>query len=340
MKMKAALLKEIGKPLVFEEVDIPELDHGEVLIRVKVVGMCGTDIDIIDGHMPPRTMPWIPGHEVAGIVERVHPEVTLVKKGDRVVAGWLAWTCGYCSYCVTGRENLCGNVLARGFTTDGVFSEFVKAAATHVLKMPDNVSFEQAVVACCSVATSCHALSLADFSKPGTLLLVSGVGGVGIYAIQIAKSLGARVLAVSRTEERLKIAKEFGADYVVSPVTANPAEYTQKELGGADIALVLAPSGKAADQAFRALKRGGTLVIVGTPWESMSISLREWIRMAVKAVGSQTWTREDLRLAMNLVSDGTVRPRIERHRFDEINEVVTRFRDGKIMAAKAVMLFD
>lgn len=337
-RMKAALLKEFGKPLAIEEVDTPKPGHGEVLIRVKAAGLCGTDVDIIDGHLSPPTMPLIPCHEIAGVVEEIGPAVKEVKEGDRVVLSWVGWTCGYCDYCQKGIENICVNVVNPGFTADGGFAEFVKASATHVLKIPDNVSFEEAACATCAVVTSYHALRYAYFPKLGDLLLISGPGGVGINAIQIAKSLGAKVVAVSRSEAKLTIAKELGADYVVSPLTSDPVRYIQ-DLGGADAALLFAPSGKAAEQAYYALKPGGTLVFITTTPEHISVPVLDWASREIRAVGSWAWTRQDLRGAMDLISRGEVRPRIEKYKFDEVNEVITKFREGKIIAARAIMVF-
>ena len=336
--MKAALLKEFGKPLVIEEVETPKPGYGEVLMRVRAAGLCGTDVDIIDGHLKPPKMPMVPCHEIAGVVEETGPEVRAVNKGDRVVLSWVGWTCGYCDYCQGGRENMCINVVNPGFTADGGFAEFVKAAATHVVKIPDNVSFEEAACATCAVVTSYHALRYAGFPKLGDLVLISGPGGVGSNAIQIAKSLGAKVVAVSKSEAKLKIAEELGADYIVSPATTDPVRYIQ-DLGGADAAILFAPSGKAAEQAYYSLKPAGKLVFITTTPEKISVPILDWASREIMAVGSWAWTRQDLRSAMELISRGTVKPRIEKHKFDEINDVITKFREGKIIAARAIMVF-
>lgn len=336
--MKAAILREISKPLVIEEVPEPKLSYGEVLVRVKAVGICHSDLEIIDGKIPlPKPLPHILGHEIAGVVESVGDGVTHLRPGDRVALSWLWWTCGRCRYCLVGRENICENQLNTGYSVDGGYAEFVKAPATHLIKIPDNVPFPEATSATDAVATPYRALTFASRVYPGDLIAIFGIGGLGHNAVQIAKILGAKVVAVDVLDSKLEFAKELGADYVVNASREDPVKYI-KDLGGADIALPTVESVKAMRQAYESLRAGGTLVLIGLPVGELSLPVIDWVLKDIKVVGNIGFTRGDIIQSLKLVSDGKVKPRVELFKFEEVNEAIEKLRKGEVRG-RAVLTF-
>lgn len=336
--MKAALLRELNKPLSIEEVPDPKPGYGEVVIRVKAVGVCHSDLEIIEGKIPlPKELPHILGHEIAGVVESVGEGVKDLNVGDRVALSWLWWTCGKCRFCLVGRENICPNQLNTGYSVNGGYAELVKAPATHVLKIPDNVPFPEATSATDAVATPYRALTYASRVEPGDLVAVFGIGGLGLNAVQIAKALGAKVVAVDILETKLALAKNVGADYTVNASVENPVEYIKK-LGGADVAVTPVESLKAMRQAFESLRPGATLVLLGLPTGELSLPVIEWILKDIKVVGNIGFTRYDIMKSLNLVSEGKVKPLVQTFKFEAVNEAIEKLKKGEV-AGRAVLVF-
>ncbi len=335
--MKAALLREFQKPLVIEEVPDPVPGYGEAVIRVRAAGICYSDLEIIDGKVAPPRLPLILGHEVAGVVEEVGDGVKHLSPGDRVALSWLWYTCGRCRYCLVGRENICENQLNTGFSVDGGYAELVKAPATHLLKIPDNVPFPEATSATDAVATPYRALTFASRVMPGDLVSVFGIGGLGHNAVQIAKALGARVVAVDILESKLEFAKDVGADYLVNASKEDPVKYI-KDLGGADVAVPTVESLKAMRQAYESLRAGGTLVLIGLPVGELSLPVIDWILRDIKVVGNIGFTRSDIIRSLELVAAGKVRPRVELFKFEEVNAAVEKLRKGEVRG-RAVLTF-
>ncbi len=336
--MKAAVFKEPKKPLSIEEVPTPKPGYGEVLIRVKAVGVCHSDLHIVDGEIPVPKMPLIPGHEIAGVIEEVGEGVKDLKPGDRVALSWLWWTCGKCKYCLTFRENLCPNQINTGYSIDGGYAEFVKAPATHVLKIPDAVPDPEATSCTDAVATPLRALTYASRVLPGDLVAVFGIGGLGLNAVQVAKALGARVVAVDLLERKLELARKFGADYTLNPSKDDPVKYIN-DLGGADVAVTPVTSIKAMRQAYEAVKPGGTLVLIGLPQGELPIPVIDCILKGKAIVGNIGFTRYEIIRSFELVAMGKVKPLVKTFKFEEVNEVMVKLRKGEI-EGRAVLIFE
>lgn len=337
MSLKAAVLREFQKPLTIEEVPDPVPGYGEVVIKVQAVGICHSDLEIIEGKLTPPKLPLILGHEVAGIIEKVGEGVTHVKPGDRVALSWLWWTCGSCRYCQIGRENICERQLNTGYSVDGGYAEFVKAPATHVIKIPDNVPFPEATSATDAVATPYRALTFASRVMPGDIVAVFGAGGLGLNAIQIARILGAKVVAVDILESKLELAKDVGANYVVNASKEDPIKYI-RDLGGADVALTPVESITAMRQAYESLRRGGTLVLIGLPVGELSLPVIPWVLNEIKIVGTLGFTRYDIVKSLELISAGLVKPRVELFKFEDVNVAIEKLKKGEVKG-RAVLVF-
>jgi len=219
--MKAAVLHEFKKPLVFEDVPRPVLDASEVLIQTEACGVCHSDLHVADGDWPQFTSitkrPLILGHEIAGRIVERGAEVHELELGDRVGMPWIYWTCGECEFCREGNENLCVKQKITGVTVDGGFAEFVKAPASHAIRIPDGLPAVDAAPLFCAGVTVYRALRQARIS-PGQRLAIFGIGGLGHLAIQIARELGAEVTAVDVSWDKLRLAESLGATEASMPL--------------------------------------------------------------------------------------------------------------------------
>lgn len=338
---KAAIFREAKKPLSIEEIEFPDPKPGEVLIKVRAVGVCHTDLATIDGEFPPPPlMPTVLGHEIAGEIYSVGEGVRDLKVGDRVVLSWLWFTCGKCRYCIRGDEQLCENLIETGRHVYGGYAEYVLAKASHVLKIPPNVPFEYAPAATDAIATPFKGLRVAN-AKEGDVVVVWGVGALGFNAIQVAKAKGCSVIAVGRSEFKLQKAKELGADYVVNSAKEDPVKAIKEYSGGgADIVLQLVPTDvKTYEQAFYALRRGGTLVLLGYPPGKLCLPVIEWGLDEKKVIASLAFTRYDISESLRLLAQGKVKPVITTYKgLESINQALNDLREGKVLGRPVILM--
>ena len=330
--MKAAVLHEFKKPLAFEDVPRPALEVGDVLIRVEACGVCHSDLHVADGDWPQFTSitkkPLILGHEIAGRVVEKGSAVTQLQIGDRVGVPWIYWTCGECEFCLQGDENLCVKQKITGVTVDGGFAEFLKAPANHAVKIPEGLSSIEAAPLFCAGVTVYRALKQAGIT-PGQRLAIFGIGGLGHFAVQIGRELGAEITAVDITEEKLALAKSLGAGNVLNAASANVTKELRGK-GGVHLALVTSAAKAAYDQAFSCLRPTGTLLAVGLPSENICfppilMAARE-VRIRASAVG----TRQDVRAVLAMASAGKLRGHATARPLDHANEVLNQLRRGQV----------
>ena len=241
--MKAAVLREIGKPVTIEEVATPSPGAGEVLIRVEACGVCHSDLHLADGDWdllrPITKVPLILGHEVAGTVAALGEGVTQLKVGDRVGVPWIFWTCGECEFCREERETLCVKQKITGCTVDGGFAEYLVAPATHAAWLPASLSAVEAAPLMCAGITTYNALRNSG-ARAGDTVAVQGSGGLGHLGIQFAAKMGFRTVAVSSGSDKEELARQLGAHEYVDTNKVSAGEGLQK-LGGADYVLATAP---------------------------------------------------------------------------------------------------
>lgn len=335
--MKAAVVHDFTKPLTIDEVPRPEPGPGEVVVRIETSGLCHTDIHAAHGDWPVKpTTPFIPGHEGVGIVTALGAGVTEVATGDRVALPWLGYACGTCEYCVTGWETLCERQRNTGYSIDGGYAEYAKASAAYVAKVPDGVDPLDAAPLTCAGVTTYKAVKLSG-ARPASLVAIFGIGGLGHLALQYAKVFGATVVAVDVVEDKLQLAKELGADYTVNALTEDPVAAI-KALGGAHAAISVAVAPKAFEQAYRSLRRGGTLVFVALPADNhVQLPIFETVLNGITVVGSIVGTRADLAEVFRLHAQGRTRVVRETRRLDEVNECFEEVEKGQV---KARLVFD
>ena len=330
--MKAAVVHDFRKPLQIDDVPIPEPSHGEVLIKVETSGLCHTDIHAAHGDWPVKPHPpFIPGHESVGLVERVGPGVHGVAEGDRVAVPWLGYACGACEYCASGRETLCPNQQMTGYTVNGGWGEYVKANAAFVGHVPDGVDLLDAAPLTCAGVTTYKAVKVSG-ARSSDLVAVYGIGGLGHLALQYARITGASVAAVDLIDSKLALASKLGAEYTFNSKHEDPVEGIQA-LGGADVAIAVAVSPVAFEQAFKSLKRGGTLVFVALPADNyMQLPIFETVLQGITVVGSIVGTRVDLAETFQLHAEGRTKVERESRKLEQVNESIDQVESGQVDA--------
>jgi len=330
--MKAAIVRDFGKPLSLEDVPKPDPGPGEVLVRIETSGLCHTDIHAAHGDWPVKpSPPFIPGHEGVGIVERLGPGVTEVALGDRVALPWLGYACGACEYCTTGWETLCEKQQNTGYSVDGGYAEYATAAAKYVAKVPAGVEPLDAAPLTCAGVTTYKAVKVSG-ARPASLVAIFGIGGLGHLAVQYAKVFGASVVAVDIVDEKLELARELGADYTVNAKEEDPVEAI-KALGGADAAISVAVAPKAFEQAYGSLRRGGKLVFVALPADNhVELPIFETVLNGITIIGSIVGTRSDLAEVFRLHALGRTRVVRETRKLDEVNECFEEVEKGQVQA--------
>jgi alcohol dehydrogenase, propanol-preferring len=330
--MKAAVVSSFTAPLQIQQREIPEPAAGQVLVRLEACGLCHTDIHAAHGDWPVKPgLPFVPGHEGVGIVEKLGAGVTNRAIGERVAIPWLGYACGECRYCIDGRETLCEQQHNSGYSVDGGFAEYAVASAKHVVTVPDGVSSLDAAPLTCAGVTTYKALKVAGII-PTERVAIFGIGGLGHLAVQYAHIMGGSVIAVDIENPKLELARELGAEHLVNAAEVDPVAAIQ-ELGGADVALVLAASPRVFEQAFSSLSRGGRLICVALPKdEKMSLSIFETVLKGISIIGSIVGTRQDLTEVFALHAAGRTKIIAEGRTLEQVNDAMDEVLSGKILA--------
>jgi propanol-preferring alcohol dehydrogenase len=329
--MKAAVVRAFGDALAIEELPIPIPRTGEVLVKIMASGVCHTDLHAADGDWPIKpSLPFVPGHEGAGIVAALGPGVKHLKEGDPVGIAWLHDACGTCEFCVSGWETLCPSQRNSGYGVNGTFAEYAIGSAAYVGRLPDRPDFSAIAPILCAGVTTYKGIKEADV-KPGEWLVISGVGGLGHVAVQYAKAMGLHVVAVDVTDEKLALARSLGADIAVNGRDPDVVAKVLKETdGGAHGVLVTAVSVPAFGQAINMARRKGTVSLVGLPPGDFPTPIFDVVLKRITVRGSIVGTRKDLAEALAFAAEGKVRAHFHRAALDEVNEVFDALKLGKV----------
>jgi alcohol dehydrogenase, propanol-preferring len=329
--MKAAVVRDFGKPLVIEDVPVPAPGPGEILVKVKACGVCHTDLHAASGDWPVKPAPpFIPGHEAAGIVAALGAGVTDLKLGDAVGVAWLHDACMRCEYCETGWETLCEHQHNTGYSVNGGFAEYVVASAAFAARLPANVDFGAIAPILCAGVTTYKGLKETE-ARPGEWVVISGVGGLGHVAIQYAKAMGLKVIGLDVARDKLTLAREAGADGAINALASDAVDQVlQATGGGAHGILVTAVSTPAFAQALRMVRRKGTVSLVGLPPGEFPTPIFDVVLKRITVRGSIVGTRRDLDEAISFGADGKVKAEITRAPLTDINAIFDRMKSGKI----------
>lgn len=321
--MRAALLTAFNRPFEVVERPRPRPGPGQVLVRVAACGVCGSDRFLQQGGFS-SPLPLVPGHEAAGTVAELGDGVEGLAPGDKVALYYIVF-CGACAYCRVGRENICVTVSRMGCDFDGAMADFVVMPAENCLRLPPDIDLAAAAVITDAIGTPTHALACAGIGA-GDMVMVMGVGGIGTNAIQIARLMGATVIAASRSDAALENALALGAHHAVRSDDRLARTVLELTDGLGVAALIQAAPGEAAFRAaLPCLARAGRLVIVGTTKSAVPVDFNQLLWREQEIVGSRGFTRADIRQGLDWYAGGQIRvDHLTRRRrpLEEINAAI------------------
>jgi alcohol dehydrogenase, propanol-preferring len=332
--MRAMILRENrsieAKPLVLAELPDPAPGPGEVRLAVSVCGICRTDLHIIEGDIPAVTIPVIPGHQVVGRVDRRGPGAFRFPEGSRVGVGWLGRTCGDCSYCAAGRENLCEAPLFTGYHRNGGYAEYAVAPEDFAFAIPEVFADAEAAPLLCAGIIGYRALKRADL-PPGGTLAIYGFGSSAHIVIQIARHRGSAVFVCTRGTKHQELALAMGAAWAGKDPAEMPAEV--------DSAILFAPAGELVPPALRALKKGGTLSLAGIHMSDVPAMAYEDHLFHEKTVRSVTAnTRKDGEELLREAAGIPIRPRVTLFPLEEANQALRMLKRDELQGTGVLVV--
>lgn len=326
--MKAMVLENTGSidknPLKMRDIPDPILEDGEILLKVNACGICHTDLHIIEGELPQKKLPVVPGHQIVGRVVKLAKGVTRFRYNDRLGIPWLNSTCGRCRFCTSERENLCLEAKFTGYNVDGGYAEYVKIHQSFAYPIPESISDESVAPLMCAGVIGYRAFRLTE-TKEGDILGLVGFGASAHIVIQIAKFFKQKVFVFSRQERHRELAETMGADW-----TGRADEEPPELLNGA---IIFAPAGALVPMVLKRLDRGGTLVLAGiymSPIPEIDYNLMYFERTIKSAANS---TRKDVTEFLELASKIPVKTEIEVFPLDEANKSLQLLKNGRINGA-------
>jgi alcohol dehydrogenase, propanol-preferring len=319
-----------GQSLRAADLPAPEPSSGQVLVRVHACGVCRTDLHVVDGELTEPKLPLVPGHQIVGLVEAIGPGVDGLAEGQLVGIPWLAWTCGECRYCRSGRENLCDFARFTGYQVDGGYAEWACADHRYCFPIPNGYADLQAAPLLCAGLIGYRSLVMAgDAERLG----LYGFGASAHIVIQLARWQGRRVFAFTREgdEAAQRFACELGAEWAGSAAEPSPEEL--------DAAIIFAPAGELVPTALRAVAKGGAVVCAGIHMSDIPSFPYEllWGERVLRSVANLT--RRDGEEFLALAPQVPVRTEIETYPLEQANEALDRLRAGRVRGA-AVLTID
>jgi propanol-preferring alcohol dehydrogenase len=328
--MQAAVVHAFGKDLSIDNVPVPTPGPGQALVKLITSGVCHTDLHAVEGDWPVKpNPPFIPGHEGVGTVIALGEGVTDLEVGQLVGNAWLFSACGHCQFCRTGWETLCEQQENAGYSVDGSFGEYMLVDSKFAARIPDGADLTEVAPILCAGVTVYKGLKMTE-ARPGQWVVISGIGGLGHIAVQYAKAMGLRVAAVDIADDKLALAKKYGAELLVNALHENPIEVVQRVTGGAHAVLVTAVHPSAFGQAIHMSRRGGTIVFNGLPAGDFPASIFEIVLKGLTVRGSIVGTRQDLVEALEFYARGEIHPTVSTRDLGDINAVFDEMKNGKI----------
>lgn len=340
--MKAAVLYEIGQPLRIQEVPDLRIGPDEILVRTKACGICGTDLHIRDGWGYTPELPFVMGHEPAGVVAEVGSNVTRFRVGDHVVPN-IFFTCGRCFYCRTDRETQCVNLdgILGVLKHPGGYAEYFKIPARQLFLLPHTISFTEGAVIADAVVTGVHAAQRGRV-RPGETVMVISIGGCGSATVQICKAYGTRVISVVRSEREQQRARELGADEALNSriVDIPTAAKDLTEGFGVHCVIDAVGSEQTLIESVNSLCRGGRLVILGYTQERYALDPRQVAVRELEILGTRSGGRQNTVEAIRLVADPRWKSIVAKEfPIDQVNEAHECVREAEALG-RVVLTFD
>jgi D-arabinose 1-dehydrogenase-like Zn-dependent alcohol dehydrogenase len=326
-KMRAVQVPRPGGPLEIVEREIPEPGPGFVRIKVQACGICHSDTVTKDGLFPGIQYPRVPGHEVIGVIDAVGPNVPRWKAGQRVGVGWNGGFCGYCDNCRRGDFFACQtSTEVTGVSRDGGYAEYMLAPISALALVPDDLSSVEAAPLMCAGVTTFNCLRNSG-ARPGDLVAVVGIGGLGHLAVQFAAKMGCKTVAIARNRDEEPLARQLGAHYYIDNKTQDPAAELLK-LGGAKVILATVTSADAMKAVLGGLSVGGTLMIIGAV-PSFEINSLQMLLQNQSVTGWYSGTSIDSQDTLNFSVLSGVHSMNEVFPFDRAAEAYDHMMSGK-----------
>ena len=325
--MKAAQVSKPGADFQIIDRDIPEPISGQVRIKVQACGVCHSDVFTKEGSWPGIQYPRVPGHEVAGIIDKAGTGVSAWQKGQRVGVGWHGGHDNTCRECRRGDFRNCRNLKVPGISYDGGYQQYMVAPVEALVALPQTLSDTEAAPLLCAGITTYNALRHSG-ALPGDLVAVQGIGGLGHLGIQFANKFGYKVAAVGRGAENTALVNKLGAHTYIDSNSTNASEALQK-LGGAQVILATAPSSKAMSGLFNGLGPNGKLIVIGATFDPLEVTPVQLIGGSRAIQGWAAGTAADIEDTLNFAELTGVRPMIETYPLEKAGEAYARMMSGK-----------
>lgn len=324
--MKVVQVTQAKEPLELVEREIPEPGPGHVLIKVQACGICHSDVFTKEGLWPGLTFPRVPGHEIAGIIDKPGPGVADWQAGQRVGVGWHGGHCGRCDACRRGDFVVCHFGQIPGISYDGGYAEYMVAPVEALARIPDDLSDIEAAPLLCAGITTFNALRHSG-ARPGDLVAILGIGGLGHLGIQFASKMGFEVAAIARGNDKAPLAQRLGTHHYIDARQQNVGD-ALTALGGAKVILATVTSGKAMSDAAMGLAIGGKLIVVGVSEEPVQVPTA-WLiggRRSVQGWPSGTSADSQDTLAFSALTG--IRPMIEAYPLGQAAQAYDRMMNG------------
>jgi D-arabinose 1-dehydrogenase-like Zn-dependent alcohol dehydrogenase len=325
--MKVVQVPAAGADFQIVEREMPEPGAGQVRIKVQACGVCRSDELTKEGHWPGITYPRVPGHEVAGVIDALGSGVSAWRKGQRIGVGWHGGQDNTCPQCRRGDFINCQNQKIAGISYDGGYQEYMIAPVEALAAMPESLNAAEAAPLMCAGITTYNALRQSG-ARPGDLVAVLGVGGLGHLGIQFASKFGYRVAAIGRGSDNAPLAKKLGASFYIDSSSECPAEALRRQ-GGAQVILATAPSSKAMSEVIDGLGPNGRLMVIGASGEPMQVTPVQLIVGNRTIQGWASGTPADSEDTLRFAELSGVRPMIETYPLAKAAEAYARMMSGK-----------
>ncbi len=315
-----------GEKLELVERELPQPGRGEVLVRVEACGVCHSDALTIEGGMPGIEYPRVPGHEIAGRIEAVGEDVVPWEVGQRVGVGWFGGNCGHCDPCRRGDLISCVNGLVPGVAYDGGYADHVIVPKSALASIPDELSAQDAAPLLCAGITTFNALR-ASGARPGDLVAILGIGGLGHLGVQFARRMGFETVAIARGTDKQEQAESLGAHHYIDSTATDVAKALQS-LGGATTILATVTAPDAMSAAVGGLRPRGRMVVVGASADPMQIPPFALIPGSTGVIGHASGTSKDSEDTLRFSALQDIRPTIETYPLEQAAEGYARMMSG------------
>jgi D-arabinose 1-dehydrogenase-like Zn-dependent alcohol dehydrogenase len=335
-KMKAAQISKAGGDFELVERDIPEPGSGQVRVKVEACGICHSDVLVKEGLWPGLQYPRVPGHEIAGRLDALGVGVSAWKKGDRVGVGWHGGHDFVCDECRRGDFAMCVNRKVTGIDYDGGYAEYMIAPAEALAAIPNELAAEEAGPFMCAGVTVFNALRNSG-ARPGDVVAVQGIGGLGHLGVQYARKMGFETVALGRGKDKEPLAKKLGAHHYVDSSAVDTVAELQK-LGGARVILATAPSAKAISDVVGGLGVNGNLLIPAAPNDPLTVSAMPLLMGRRQISGWYSGTARDSQDTLQFSALSDVHPMIEKFPLSRVEEAYERMHSGQVRFRVVLMM--